>query len=64
MAKVRFYMDTGANIKSAKESKIIDTVDDLGYSEGEWESLSDEDKYKAAEEWCWQNGLDVGYEEL
>jgi hypothetical protein len=63
MAKVIFWMDTGANIKSAKESTELDTVQDLGLDEGEWEQLSDDDKYKHAEEWCWQNGLQVGYTE-
>lgn len=64
MAKVRFYIDSGANIKSRKTSRILDTVDDLGLNEDEWESTSEFNKYNMAEEWAWQNGLDVGYEEL
>lgn len=44
MAKVIFYMDTGANIKSAKESRELDTVEDLGLNDGEWEQYSDDEK--------------------
>lgn len=64
MAKVKFYMDTGANIKSSKTSRELDTVDDLGLEDDEWESMTEEQKHAVAEEWCWQNGLEVGYEDL
>ncbi len=63
MAKVKFYMDSGANIKSAKESKWLDTAEDLGLYDGEWEKMDDNEKYMFAEEWAWQNGLSIGYEE-
>lgn len=63
MAKVKFWVDSGANIKSCKESRVLDTVDDLGLDDGEWEGFTDDEKYKLAEEWSWQNGLDIGYTE-
>lgn len=63
MAKVRFFCDSGANIKSENKSELLDTVEDLGYAEGEWENLPDAEKYKAAEEWAWENGLMIAYNE-
>lgn len=63
MARVKFFCDSGANIKSENESEWLDTVEDLGYSEGEWEGLSDDKKYEAAKEWAWENGLSISYEE-
>lgn len=60
--KVRFFCDSGANIKSCR-SEIIDTVADLGMAEGEWEGLDDEAKQKHAEEWAWDR-LEIGYDEV
>lgn len=56
-------MDTGANIHSSV-TKVIDTQKDLSLEDGEWESMDDEEKYKLTEEWCWQNGLQIGYTEI
>lgn len=62
MAKIRFCCDSGANIHSCRRSSILDTVDDLGLKEGEWEKMSDEDKTKRAEEWAWER-LEIYFEE-
>lgn len=61
--KVKFFCNSGANIHSRKSSSVLDTVEDLGFAEGEWEQLPEDEKYKLAEEWAWQNGLEVYYEE-
>jgi hypothetical protein len=63
MAKVQFTLDSGANIHSAKKSGWLDTVDDLGLSEGEWEDmLTDDEKWEMAEEWAFQH-LAITFEE-
>lgn len=51
--KVVFCCDSGANIHSRRK-EVIDTVVDLGMEEGEWESMSDEDRQKMVEEWAWE----------
>ena len=61
--KVRFNCNSGANIHSKKDSGWLDTVDDLRFDEGEWEAMTEEDKYKEAELWAWENGLEIFYEE-
>lgn len=60
--KVKFYVDSGASIHSKNESEWFDTVEDLGMEEGEWGSMSDDEKYKEVEMWA-SNYLDMGYEE-
>lgn len=61
--KVEFYCDSGANIHSCQE-QILDTVKDLGLDEGEWEKLSEEEKWKLAEEWAYNVGLEIGFREI
>ena len=60
--KVQFFCDSGANIHSCRKD-TLDTVEDLGFEEGEWETLSDTDKMKQAEEWAYDR-LEIGYREL
>lgn len=60
--KVKFFVDSGANIHSNNESDWFDTVEDLGMDEGEWEQMSDDEKWKEAELWV-LNYLDIGYDE-
>jgi hypothetical protein len=60
--KVRFNCDSGANIHSCNESDWLDTVEDLGLDEGEWEKYSDDEKWKCAEEWA-NERLEIYYEE-
>ena len=59
--KIKFYCDSGANIHSCNDSGWLDP-NDLGYEEGEWEKLSDDDKYREAEFWA-NERLDIGYQE-
>ncbi|MFA5344804.1 MAG: hypothetical protein WC315_00820 [Candidatus Omnitrophota bacterium] len=60
--KVQFFCDSGANIHSCHKSGILDTVKDLGLDDDEWEALSDNEKYKLAEEWA-NNYLEIYFEE-
>ena len=62
MAKVKFRCDSGANI-SSERWEIVDTVKDWGMKEGEWEEMSEEEKFKIAEEWA-NERLEIGFEEL
>ena len=60
--KVKFYCDSGANIHSCRED-TLDTVTDLGLEEGEWEVLSERERYQLAQEWA-NDRLEISYEEL
>lgn len=60
--KVKFSCDSGANIHSCRY-QVLDTVEDLGLDEGEWEAMSEEDKYKIAEEWAWDR-LEIYFEDM
>ncbi len=61
MAIVQFNCDSGANIHSCKESGWLDTVEDLGLDEGEWEDYSDEEKEQMAKDWAYRS-LAIYYE--
>jgi hypothetical protein len=59
--KVEFYCDSGANIHSCRR-ETLDTIEDLGLDEGEWEGLSDEEKEEHVKDWM--NGhLDYGWKD-
>jgi hypothetical protein len=60
--KVKFFCNSGANIHSCRES-VFDTVKDLCLEEGEWEKMSEDDKFEMARDWA-NNRLEIGYEEL
>lgn len=60
--KIRFTMNTAANIYSSK-SDIVD-VEDTGHTPEEWLALTEDEKYKVAETWAWNSGLDISFEEL
>lgn len=60
--KIRFFCNSAANAHSTHYSGWMDTKD-IGWQDGEWESLPDEQKYREAEQWAWGNGLEIGYEE-
>ena len=62
MAKVRFNVNSSANIHSTNTSEWFDTVKDLGLEEGEWENSDEYTKYQFAEEWANQY-LEIYYEE-
>lgn len=57
--KVKFYCDSGANIHSCRE-EVMDTVKDLGLKEGEWEGLSEEEKYEQVKDWM-NDRLEYGF---
>jgi len=59
--KVRFYCDSGANIHSER-SEIID-IEAYGYTDKEWNSMTEEEKIKEVELWAW-DFLAIGYEEM
>lgn len=61
MAKVVFFCDSGANIHSCREEEV-DTVEELGMEDGEWEKMSDEEKYKTVEEWA-NDRLEIGWKD-
>lgn len=62
--KVRFFIDSGANIRSCNESEWIDPADDWGLDPGEWENMSEDEKYKAAAEyWQEQGQPEIYFEE-
>lgn len=60
--KVRFICDSGANIHSANKSEWMDVEEDLNISPEEWEEMSEKEKYKMAEEWAWNDGLEIYFD--
>jgi len=66
--KIKIWCDSGANIHS-RRSEEIDLVEYFGVeteedAEAEWNSMSDDEKYKMVEEHWWNSGLDIGFEEV
>ena len=65
--KVKFYCDSGVNIHSYKQ-EVVDLAEVWGCSEEkareDWKSMDNEKKYKEAEQWAWNNGLEIGWEDL
>lgn len=59
--KLRVWCDSGANIHSCREEVV--EFDDLGFSEEEWDAMSDEDKYEAVRDVALEK-LDWGFEEI
>jgi len=59
--KIRLHCDSGANVHSRRNEDF--TLEELGFTEEERNELSDDEKYKVAEEWA-SNYLDIGYEEI
>ena len=60
--QVQFNLDSGANIHSNNKSGWLDTEEDLGLDEGEWEEMAYDERYAMAKDWA-DNYLDIGYEE-
>jgi hypothetical protein len=66
--KIKFNVNSGANIHSTKY-EIFDLKDFLGYDTDEealeeWNSFDEDYKYSLVEEWAWNNGLEIYYEEI
>lgn len=59
MANVIFYCENGANCQSLR-SQEIDTVEDLGLDEGEWEGYTEEERNECVEEWAYER-LEIFY---
>lgn len=51
MAKVIFYCNSGANIHSCRKS-TIDTVKDLNLADGEWEEMTEDQRFEIVKEWA------------
>lgn len=51
MAKVIFYCNSGANIHSTRK-QTLDTDKDLNLDEGEWEQMSEDDRFLIVQEWA------------
>lgn len=62
--KVKFSIDSLANIHSSNNTEWLDPVEDLYLDEGEWESLSDDQKWEFAREHFEMMGSpEISYEE-
>lgn len=59
--KLKIWCDSGANIHSCRTVKM--STEDLGFTNEEWASLSDDEKTEVVKDVAWEN-LDWGYEEL
>ena len=62
MASVEFHIGIGIG-GDPFSSGTLDTVDDLGFDEGEWESLDEGAKDMVVYEWS-QDWVDTWYEEF
>lgn len=60
--KIKLWCDSGANIHST--NKEVVTLESLGYTDEGWDAASEDEKYKVAEEWAWNAGLEIGFEEI
>lgn len=60
--KVKFNCDSGANIHSCR-TDTLDTVEDLGLEEGEWEAMDDEAKDEILKEWAWER-IEMWWDEV
>ncbi len=60
--KVRFNVDSGANIHSNNDSEWFDVVEDFDLEEGEWEKYTDDQKWEFAKEWA-DERIEIWYEE-
>jgi hypothetical protein len=56
---VKFWCDSGANIHSQRSE--IQTWDELGMTEEEFNALTEDERYEMAEEWA-ADHLDIGVE--
>lgn len=59
--KIKVWLDSGANHRSKYEVTV--DVEDLGFSESEWRSLTEEQREAAAKDLAFEHS-DWGYEEV
>jgi len=57
--KYRVYLDSGANIQSCYE-QTIDTEEDLGISDEEWDAMSEKSKDEIMKDVAWER-MEWGY---
>ena len=62
MAKVQFHWESNTDIHSRQSSGIIDTVEEWGMREGEWEGMSEGEKDQVAEAWA-NDYIEIWWEE-
>lgn len=60
--KIKVWCDSGANIHSCRE-ETVDVEEDWGFSKEEWQSLTEDEKWKEVNIWA-NDHLDIGFEEL
>ncbi|EAZ0462172.1 hypothetical protein CB017_015885 [Salmonella enterica] len=60
--KYKVWLDSGANIHSCYKQEI-DTEEDLGISDDEWDSYSEEAKDEIMRDVAWEK-MDWGFEEI
>jgi hypothetical protein len=59
--KIRVWCNSGANIHSKREETI--DLETWWISDEEWEEMPEEEKFKFAEEWAYDSGLEIGWSE-
>lgn len=59
--KVRFCLDSTANIHSCREQII--NLDDYCISEKEWKEMTEDERFEIVEEWA-NNYLEIYWEEI
>ncbi|MGL5284488.1 MAG: DUF7167 family protein [Plesiomonas shigelloides] len=60
MAKVEYWLDSGANVYSCRRG-FVSLEDELGMTVEEWNNLNDNEKDELMREYAWEN-MDWGYE--
>lgn len=56
--KIKYWLDSGANIHSQYEGKT--TTDEIGITDDEWRSMTDQDKEEMMREYAFERS-DWGY---
>lgn len=68
MFKLKFCINSGANIHSTKEREV-DMRMELGCETDDearktWKNMDEDERNKLIEEWAWNNGLEIYYEDV
>ena len=59
--KIRFFLDSGANIHSCRTT--IKTTEELGLTDEEWDNMPEKEKEEMAREIAWE-AMDWGFGEV
>ena len=57
--KVKYWLDSGANIHSRREGEI--SLDDLQLTIDEWNEMDEDEKTEMMKDYAWEN-MDWGFE--